>query len=220
MDRKKISITASCYNEEGNLQEFYDRCRKTLESFPQYDYEFVVADNCSEDNSRAVLRLIAEKDPKFKVIFNSRNFGHIRSPYNAFLAASGDAVITLCSDLQEPPEIIADFIRKWEEDYPVVIGVRKATRNGFFMESIRKIYYFLLNRFSQDGDLVRNFTGFGLYDRCFMDALKKYHEPYPYFRGLVSEIGFKRAEIPFVQDRRKSGKTKNNLFTLYDMALT
>ena len=220
MDRKKISITASCYNEEGNLQEFYDRCRKVLGSFPQYDYEFVVADNCSGDNSRAVLRSIAEKDPNFKVIFNSRNFGHIRSPYNAFLAASGDAVITLCSDLQEPPEIIADFIRKWEEGYPVVVGVRKATRNGFFMESIRRIYYFLLNRFSQDGDLVRNFTGFGLYGRCFMDALKKYHEPYPYFRGLVSEIGFRRAEIPFVQDRRKSGKTKNNLFTLYDMALT
>ena len=112
MDRKTISITASCYNEEGNLQEFYDRCRKVLESFPQYDYEFVVADNCSADNSRAVLRSIAERDPKFRVIFNSRNFGHIRSPFNAFLAASGDAVVTLCSDLQEPPEIIADFIRK------------------------------------------------------------------------------------------------------------
>jgi len=220
MTRKKISITASCYNEAGNLEELYERCRKVLAEFPQYDYEFVLADNDSTDNSREVLRGIAARDRNFKVILNARNFGHIRSPFNAFLAASGDAVISMCSDLQEPPELLAAFIRKWEAGNKVVVGVRRATRASFFLEILRRIYYFLIDRFAEGGHIIRNFTGFGLYDRIFVDSLKKYNEPYPYFRGLVTEVGFKRVEIPFTQDCRKAGKTKNNLFTLYDMALT
>lgn len=220
MDRKKISITASCYNEEGNIEELYRRCREVLAKHPQYDYEFILEDNCSTDRTRDILREIARKDKKFKVILNARNYGHIRSPFNAFLAGTGDAVVTMCSDLQEPPEVIGKFIEAWENGSKVVIGVRSATRANLFMELLRKSYYHLLSKAAEGEKVISNFTGFGLYDRAFVNALKRYNEPYPYFRGLVSEIGFKRAEIEFVQDKRKQGRTKNNCFTLYDMAVT
>ncbi len=217
---KTISIVAGCYNEEGNLQELYDRLRAVFERNPQYDYEIIIADNCSTDGSRDVLRRLAAQDSKFKVIFNANNFGHIRSPFNAFLQATGDAVVMMCSDLQEPPEVIDEFLRKWEEGYDVVAGVRSGTREGWFMPIFRNLYYWLLGKASDNSHLLKAFTGFGLYDRKFCDAVKLYHEPYPYFRGLVSEIGFKQALVPFVQDKRKHGRTKNNFFTLYDMAMT
>jgi len=217
--KKKISIVSSCYNEEQNLGELHDRLCRVISQFP-YDYEIIIADNCSTDNSRQVLREIAAKDKNFKVIFNANNFGHIRSPYNAFMQATGDAVVMMCSDLQEPPEMIAEFIKKWEQGYDVVVGVRSGTKASFMLECLRKLYYRFLGKLSQTGEVIQAFTGFGLYSRKFMDGLRQFHEPYPYFRGLVSEIGFKRAEVPFVQDKRKHGKTKNNYFTLYDMAMT
>lgn len=217
---KKISIVSGCYNEEGNLRELYNRLRAVLAKFPQYDYEIIIADNLSSDGSREILRQIASEDKKFKVIFNANNFGHIRSPYNAFLQAKGDAVILMCSDLQEPPETLEQFIEQWEAGYDVVAGVRSGTKEGFIMPIFRAIYYKLLGAVSETPDLLHGFTGFGLYDRKFVEALKKFHEPYPYFRGLVSEIGFKRTEVLFVQDKRKHGITKNNFFTLYDMAMT
>lgn len=218
--RKKISVTTGCFNEEENLPEFYARVKAVLEKYPQYDYEMIVADNCSTDGSRDVLRKLAAADPKFKVILNANNFGHIRSPFNAFLQATGDAVITLCSDLQEPPEVIEEFIAKWEAGAEVVVGVRSGTKEGFLMALLRRFYYWGLAQVSETKDLIHAFTGFGLYSRKFCDAVKLFHEPYPYFRGLVSEIGMKRAEVLFVQDRRKHGRTKNNFFTLYDMAMT
>ncbi len=218
--KKIISIASGCWNEVENIPLLYDRVRKVLAKFPEYDYEFVIEDNYSTDGTREILREIAAKDPKFKVIFNSRNFGHIRSPFNALLNTSGAAVVWMCSDLQEPPEVIENFIRQWEAGYKVVAGVRSGTKASFFLECLRSIYYKLLKKFSPEEELIERFTGFGLYDRCVIDALKKYHDPYPYFRGLVSEIGFKRAEVPFVQEKRKHGKTKNNFFTLYDMAMT
>lgn len=217
---KLISITTSCYNEEENLPEFYARVKAVLAKFPQYDYEFIVADNCSRDGSRDVLRRLAAEDPKFRVILNANNFGHIRSPFNAFLSAKGDAVITMCSDLQEPPEVLEEFIRKWEEGFEVVVGVRSGTKENFIMASLRALYYAVLAHISETKDLLSGFTGFGLYSRKFCDAIRQFHEPYPYFRGLVSEIGLKRAEVHFVQERRKHGRTKNNFFTLYDMAMT
>ncbi|MDD5699561.1 MAG: glycosyltransferase family 2 protein, partial [Victivallaceae bacterium] len=174
----------------------------------------------STDGSRDLLRRIAAKDKNFKVILNSNNFGHIRSPFNAFLHGTGDAVVVIVSDLQEPPELIGEFIKKWEEGYAVVIGVKPRSRENILMVAIRNFYYWLLTKFSDSDHIIRNFTGFGLYDRKFMDALKLYRDPYPYFRGLVSEIGFKRTEVEFVQEKRKSGTTKNNFFTLYDMAMT
>ncbi|MDO9592316.1 MAG: glycosyltransferase, partial [Erysipelotrichaceae bacterium] len=151
--------------------------------------------------------------------FNSNNFGHIRSPHNAFLQASGDAVVLMCSDLQDPPEIILDFVREWENGAKIVCAIKAQSKENFIIFAIRRFYYWLLAKFSEI-EQIHNFTGFGLYDRKFVDAIKKYHDPYPYFRGLVSEIGFKRVEIPYVQERRKYGQTKNNFFTLYDMAMT
>jgi glycosyltransferase involved in cell wall biosynthesis len=216
---KTISIVSGCFNEEGNLHEFYARVTAVLKKFPQYDYEIIMADNCSTDNSRSVIREIASQDTRFKAILNANNFGHIRSPYNALLQASGDVVVILCSDLQDPPELIADFIKKREEGYLVVCAVKPQSKTNPLMTLVRRFYYHLLASCSEIHQ-IQNFTGFGLYDRKVIEALKKYHEPYPYFRGLISEIGFKRIEIPFVQAARKHGKTKNNFFTLYDIAMT
>jgi glycosyltransferase involved in cell wall biosynthesis len=221
MDRKKvISIATGCWNEAGNIPELYRRCLEVLKKFPEYDYEFVVSDNLSTDGTREILREIAAKDPKFKVILNANNFGHIRSPFNALLNASGDAVVWMCSDLQEPPEVIEQFIKQWQAGFKVVAGVRSGTRASWLMELMRKGYYALLAKASGGNSVIRKFTGFGLYDKAVIEALKKFHDPYPYFRGLVAEIGFKRCEVPFIQEKRTYGKTKNNFFTLYDMAMT
>ena len=220
IERKLISITGGCYNEVGNLEELYHRCIKVVEQFPQYDFEFIFSDNCSSDGTRELIRKLAAEDCRVKAIFNSNNFGHIRSPHYGMLQAKGDAVINLCTDLQDPPELIADMLLEWEKGSKVVIAVRKKSQNNVVMEAVRQGYYSLLEKVSGEKQVIRGFTGFGLYDRQFMDALKKYHDPYPYFRGLVSEIGFKRTEVPFVQEKRKHGKTKNNFFTLYDMAMT
>jgi len=216
---KKISVISGCYNEEGNLQEFYDRLIAVFRQMPAYTYEIIVADNCSTVRSREILRGIAAKDPQFKVIMRANNFGHVRSPYHALLQATGDAVVALCSDLEDPPEMILEFVKKWEAGYRVVCGVKPDSCENSLMVQVRGFYYWLLAKCS-DTSQIRNFTGFGLYDRQAIEAVKKYHEPYPYFRGLISEIGFRRIEVPFIQAARKHGKTKNNLFTLYDMAMT
>lgn len=217
---KLISIVGGCYNEAENLPELYERCRAVLAKWPQYDYEFVLEDNASTDGTREVLRSLAARDPNFRVILNANNFGHIRSPFNALLNARGDAAIWMCTDLQEPPEVIDNFLRAWEAGNKVVVGVRQGTRANPLLELLRRGYYWALQKSAPGQRVIAKFTGFGLYDRAFLDALKRFHEPYPYFRGLVSEIGFQRAEVPFVQDRRKHGVTKNNFFTLYDMAMT
>lgn len=217
---KKISVTSTCFNEEGNLREFYARLIKVFQQLPQYDYEIIIADNCSTDGSRAILREIAAQDKKFKVIFNSKNFGLPRSPQNAFRQATGDAVVPMSSDLQEPPELIIDLLKQWEAGYQVAMAIKSKTRENVLMRLVRKSYYWLLSRISDTKDIVPNFTGFGLYDRKFMDALKKYRDPYPYFRGLVSEIGFRRTQVEYVCDKRKHGRTKNNLFSLYDVAIS
>ncbi len=216
--RKVISIATGCYNEVENIRIFYDRCRAALSRHPEYDYEFVVADNLSSDGTREVLRRIAAADHKFRVIMNSNNFGHIRSPYNALLRTSGDLVLYICSDLQEPPEMLDEFLEKYRQGYKVICGVKPRSKENPLMFAVRRFYYWLLARFS-DTDQVHNFTGFGLYDRSFIEALRRYHDPYPYFRGMVGEIGMPRAEVPFVQEKRHFGKTKNNFFTLYDMAM-
>jgi len=216
---KKISVVSSCFNEEGNLQEFYERIVKTFKSLQGVTYEIIIADNCSTDRSREILREIAVQDRQFKVIMNANNFGHIRSPFNALLQSTGDAVVFLCSDLQEPPELIVDFVKQWENGYKIVCGVKPKSRENFLMFKVRCFYYWLLASCA-DTPQIQNFTGFGLYDRKVIEAIRQFKEPYPYFRGLVSEIGFKRIEVPFVQAARRSGTSKNNFFTLYDMAMT
>ncbi|MDR0932053.1 MAG: glycosyltransferase family 2 protein [Victivallales bacterium] len=219
MDKKLISIATGCLNEEQNLPELYSRLIAVWEQLPQYDWEMVIADNCSCDRSREILREIAQKDKRVKVIFNSNNFGVIRSGFNVLTRTSGDAVIMMCSDLQDPPEMIPEFLKHWEEGYRVVCAVRKGSEEPFIMRTIRKFYYYLLRQ-SSEGSMISGFYGFGLYDRRFVDALKLFHDPYPYFRGLVSEIGMKRIEIPFVQKKRKGGKSSYNFFSYYDTAMT
>ena len=217
--RKLITIAGGCFNEVENMQELYERCCKVIDDFPQYDFQFLFSDNCSTDGTRDMIRQLAAKDKRVKAIFNSANFGHIRSPFHGLMQADSDAVVSMCTDLQDPPELIGDMIREWEKGAKVVIAVRKKTECSFVMECLRRFYYFLLKKSSSADAVVSGFTGFGLYDRQFMDAVKQFNEPYPYFRGMVGEIGFKRVELPFVQPERKHGTTKNNWFTLYDMAI-
>lgn len=217
---KKISIVTGCFNEAGNIQELYDRLILVLKAFPEYTHEIIIADNCSTDGTRALLRQIASRDSSFKVIYNSNNFGPIRSGYNAFLKAQGDAVVLMSSDLQDPPEVIREFILKWQEGYQVVTGVIANRPENLLLGIIRRAYYKLLARFSGNETIIQNFTGFGLYDRKFMEAVKLYRDPIPYFRGFVSEIGFKRTEVYFVQPARTYGVSKHNFLSLYSYAVT
>lgn len=217
---KVISICSSAYNEEQNLPQWYERIKKVFDGLPNYDFEIVVSDNRSTDNTREVMRELAAKDKRFKVIFNANNFGQIRSPYNSFLRGTGDANIMTVTDLQEPPELIVDMIKKWEEGYEVVTAIKSQSEEGFVTLMLRNLYYSLLSKFADSNiDVIQKFTGFGLYDRKFMEALRKIKHPIPYFRGLVSEIGFKRTQVFYTQKERQFGVTKNNVFILYDYAM-
>jgi glycosyltransferase involved in cell wall biosynthesis len=185
---------------------------------PQYDYEHIFIDNASTDRTVLILKEIAKNDLRVKIIVNTRNFGHIRSPYHALLQADGDAVISIVADLQDPPSMIMDFILKWEEGYKIVIGVKTQSEESPLFFAVRKAYYNLVSYLSEV-KLIKNFTGFGLYDRKVIAALRCMEDPYPYFRGIISELGFERAEIEYVQPSRKRGFTKNNFYTLYDLAM-
>ena len=215
---KLISVVSGCYNEEANIRECYERVKKVFAELGTYRYEHIFIDNASKDRTREILREIAKADPNVKVIFNARNFGHIRSGYHAMLQAKGDAVISLVSDLQDPPELIKVFLKKWEEGFRVVVAVKADSEESPIFFAIRKLYYELVTRLAEI-DLTKNFTGFGLYDRRFVDIVAEIDDPYPYFRGLVSEIGFPLAKIPFHQPLRKRGITSNNFYSLYDMAM-
>ena len=215
---KRISIVIPCYNEEVNVKQIYESIKSIFDELEGYSYEHIFIDNASVDNTPVILREIASEDPNVKVIFNSRNFGIVRSPYYGLLQATGDAVIMMACDFQDPPEMIPQFIRKWAEGYEIVIGLKNESKEAALMFMIRKLYYKLVNRLS-DVHLFTNFTGFGLYDQRIIQILREIDDPYPYFRGLISEIGFNVATIPFIQPRRQRGITKNNFYTLYDLAM-
>jgi glycosyltransferase involved in cell wall biosynthesis len=215
---KTITVVSGCYNEEDNLEELVRRIWAVAAKFPQYLWEIILIDNCSVDQSPEVLRRLAAADKRIKVIFNARNFGHIRSPYYAMLQARGDAVICLASDLQDPPEHIADFIPHWEQGYRVVAAIKNESAESPLFFVLRRSYYALIARLS-DVDLLRNFTGFGLYDQVVIEHLRKLDDPYPYHRGIIAELGFPIAKVSFSQPRRKRGLTKNNFYTLYDLAM-
>ncbi len=215
--KKLISIVTPCYNEEDNIDELYDRIKKVMATLP-YDYEHICIDNCSTDGTVAKIRGIAATDPHVKLIVNARNFGHIRSPYHAMLESAGDACILIASDLQDPPEMIPEFVKKWEEGYKTVMAVKPASEESKILFLIRKAYYKLVSSISEV-KLVPNATGAGLYDRCVLDVLRKINDPYPYFRGLVCEVGFPITTVAFKQPQRKRGVTKNNFYTLYDIAM-
>ncbi len=220
--KKKLSIVSSAYNEEGNIRELYEQVKAQMALLgDKYDYEQIVLDNASTDGTLNELRKIAAQDKNFKVIVNARNFGHIRSPYYGILQCEGDAVIYMASDLQDPPALIPQFIAKWEEGYKVVLAQKKQSKESWLFFAVRRLYYWLLNLVNDSGaELLSNCTGFGLYDKCVVDELRKLDEPYPYLRGLVCELGYSRALVPFVQPLRKRGLTKNNFYTLYDNAMT
>jgi len=214
---KLISIISPCFNEEENVQELHDRVAKVMESL-NYDYEHILIDNASTDHTLKNLRTISSQDKRIKVIVNTRNFGQIRSPYHALLQTSGDAVICMAADLQDPPERIPEFIQKWEQGYKIVIGVKTRSEESSLFYFLRTLYYRVIKKLS-DVPLIENFTGFGIYDREVVETLRSLGDPYPYFRGLIADLGYERAQVEFSQPRRKRGITKNNFYTLYDIAM-
>ena len=216
---KKISIVTACYNEEENIEPLSDYVRDLFKgSLSNYDYEHIFIDNCSTDKTVSALRKLVDKDKKVKVILNTRNFGHIRSPYHAMFQTSGDATILLSADFQDPPDLIESFVKEWVQGFKVVVGVKTKSEENFLMFGVRKIYYKFLGSYSES-EQIKNFTGFGLYDKSFIECIKNLDDPYPYLRGLITELGFERKEIDYTQPARKKGRTKNNIYTLYDMAM-
>ena len=218
MPIKFISVVTGCYNEEENVRELYCQVKEVFDQMDDYTYEHIFIDNASRDKTVSILKEISLTDPNVKVIVNTRNVGHIRSPYHALMQAKGAAVIAMAADLQDPPAMIVDFLRKWESGYKIVIGVKAKSEESALFFAIRSIYYRIIGDLA-DIELVKNFTGFGLYDRDIVDILKKIDDPYPYFRGLICDIGYERVEIEYTQNARKRGITKNNFYTLYDLAM-
>lgn len=216
-EKKLISIVTPCYNEEDNVDELCQRVSEVMATLP-YRYEHICIDNHSTDGTVEKLKAIAARDNKVKIIVNARNFGHIRSPYHALLQANGDAAVLIAADLQDPPEMIREFVEKWEAGYKTVMAVKPESEESALMFRIRKLYYKTVTRISEV-PLVQNATGAGLFDRAVLDVLRNLKDPYPYFRGLVCEIGFPIATVPFKQPRRARGVTKNNFYTLYDIAM-
>ncbi len=212
-----ISIVTPCYNEIDNIEELCQRVATVMAAQP-YEYEHICIDNCSTDGTVEKIKEIAQQNKRIKLIVNVRNFGHIRSPYYGIQQSNGDACILIASDLQDPPEMIAEFINKWEQGYKTVLAVKPESEESSVMFGLRKAYYRLLARIS-DVPLVQNATGAGLFDRAVVDILRSIQDPYPYFSGLLCEIGFPIATVPFKQPRRKGGVTKNNFYTLYDIAM-
>ncbi len=215
---KTISILTPCFNEEDNVLEVYERVRRVMAGLGRYRYEHIFIDNASRDNTVPILKQIARKDKNVKIIANTRNFGPVRSPMHALYQTRGDAVIGIVADLQDPPEMIADMLGEWEKGVPVVLAVKRQSEENPLMFWVRKKYYRLVNRLS-NVETYENFTGFGLFDRKVVEIIKEFKDPYPYFRGLIAEIGLPHVKLYYDQPRRQRGLTKNNLYTLYDMAM-
>ncbi|MDO8644140.1 MAG: glycosyltransferase family 2 protein [bacterium] len=215
---KKISVVTACYNEEKNVAEVYSQVKQVFASLPQYRYEHLFIDNASTDRTVSILKKIAAEDKNVKIIVNARNFGHIRSPFYGLLQAEGEAVISVVADLQDPPTLIKDFLTQWEAGRKIVIGVKKKSQEFPLMFLIRKTFYKLIGSLSEV-EQVSNFTGFGLYDKKFITVLRSIEDPYPYFRGLICDLGSDIARVEYEQPKRLHGKTKNRFYDLYDMAM-
>jgi glycosyltransferase involved in cell wall biosynthesis len=216
--KKLISVVTACYNEEENVDALYEAVKKVFAGLKKYKYEHIFIDNCSGDGTVAALRKICARDRNVKVIVNARNFGHIRSPYHALIQARGEAVISLVADFQDPPELIPELVGQWERGYRIVAAVKQNSEESAVFFAVRRFYYWIITGLS-DVELIKNFTGFGLYDKKVIDVLRSLDDPYPYFRGLISDIGFEPALVPYTQPRRRRGITKNNFGTLYDMGM-
>ena len=215
---KSVTILTPCFNEEENVDEVYRRVREQFVGMGRYRYEHIFIDNYSSDRTVEILKGIAAHDRNVKIIANARNFGHIRSPMHAFLQARGDAVIGIVADLQDPPELIPELIAKWEQGFPMVLCIKRSSEERGVMSWARRKYYSWVEKLSSI-KTYQNFTGFGLYDRIVVEAVRAFDDPYPYFRGMIAEIGLPHAEILYDQPLRKRGITKNNFYALYDIAM-
>ena len=215
---KRISIISPTFNEEDNVEELYRQVTAVTDTLPQYEWEFILIDNASTDGTPKILRKLAAADKRVKVILNTRNFGQLRSPFHAILQASGDAIITMVSDLQDPPTLIPTFLEKWEEGYPIALGQKNSSEESRLFYLLRTAYYKIVRNLS-DVQMIDHVTGFGIYDRKVIEVFRKIDDPNPYGRGLICDLGYEIARIPYRQPERKRGITKNNFYTLYDIAM-
>lgn len=217
--RKKISVVVPTYNEEANVVPLSKAIAEAMgRDLPEYDYEILFIDNHSKDNTQTLLRGLCRENPKIKAIFNAKNFGQARSPVYGMKQAYGDCVVRMCADFQDPVDMIVKFVREWEQGSKIVIGVKKSSQEKKFMYGIRSCYYKMINRIT-DIDHIEHFTGFGLYDKAFVDVVRDLHDPMPYLRGIIAELGFEYKAIPYEQPKRRAGKSKNNFYSLYDYAM-
>ena len=217
--KELVSVVTPCYNEEENIERLCETLRGVFAELEEYDYEHIIVDNYSTDNTRTILRSIAGGDPRVKVIFNSRNFGYIRSMYHGVMQTTGEAVTVIAADLQDPPELIADLLAKRAEGFDVVMAVKDDSQEGRFMFALRKLFYRVIRNLSDEVKMVDNFFGFGIFDRKVIDFLRQIEEPHPYFRGLISEAGMKQTVLKYTQPVRERGATNFNLYRLYDFAM-
>ena len=216
---KKISILIPCYNEEENVGPISEAVVETLErDLPEYDYELVFIDNDSTDQTRPILRKICSENPRIKAIFNAKNFGQFNSPYYGMLQCTGDCVISMVADFQDPVDMIPKYVHEWENGYKIVIGIKTGSKENPIMYALRSCYYKMIKKLS-DVEQIEHFTGSGLYDRDFIEILRELDDPTPFLRGIVAELGYKRKEIPYIQPQRRAGKTHNNFYRLYDAAM-
>lgn len=216
---KKISIVIPCYNEEENVKPISEAIIKEIESnLKEYDYEIIFIDNCSQDQTRPILEDLCKNNKKIKSIFNAKNFGQFNSPYYGLLQATGDCVILICADFQDPIDMITKFVNEWENGYKIVIGIKNKSKENKIMYFLRSCYYKIIKKISNT-EQIEHFTGFGLYDKDFIEVLRNLDDPTPFLRGIVAELGYARKEIPYEQQKRKAGKTKNNFYSLYDAAM-
>ncbi|HAE44492.1 MAG TPA: glycosyltransferase [Lachnospiraceae bacterium] len=219
MEKKLISVVVPTYNEQENVVPLTDTLVKIFtEELPEYDYEIIFIDNHSKDNTKVLIRQICSRNPKVKAIFNARNFGQMRSPVYGFKQAYGDCVVRLNADFQDPPSLIPTFVREWEKGHKIVIGIKEKTEENFFMAFVRRQYYKFLRKITDIGH-IENFTGFGLFDKAFVDVVRSIHDPLPYFRGMVAEFGFEYKTILYQRPNRRAGKSKNHFYSLYDVAM-
>ena len=216
---KTISVLIPCYNEEENVEPIARAVTEILEKeLPQYDYELVFIDNDSKDDTRMILRRLCGENPRIKAILNARNFGQFNSPYHGLLQVTGDCVIAMVADFQDPVELIPQYVKAWEEGYKIVIGIKTSSKENPIMYWLRSCYYKMIRKLS-DVEQIEHFTGSGLYDRDFIEVLRRLDDPTPFLRGIVAELGFRRKEIPYEQPKRRAGKTHNNFYRLYDAAM-
>ncbi len=215
---KKVSIMVPCYNEEENVIPMSRALVEQMEKLPQYDYEILFIDNCSQDKTRELLRGICAENKKIRAIFNSKNFGQFNSPYYGICQTSGDCTISICCDFQDPVEMIPKFLEEWEQGYKIVCAIKSSSKENKLMYFLRSIYYKLVKKMSKV-EQIEHFTGFGLYDKSFVDVLRNLDDPTPFIRGIVAELGPKIKKIEYEQAKRRAGKTSNNFFSLYDAAM-